>query len=76
MGIYFYPKKTQKVVFAKKLSRKYCLRKALSSCEKVPTDQQKANVGPVALDCQPKIEQLFVGAKGNISQDDFERKLI
>ena len=46
------------------MSRKYCLRKARAPrWRKVLTDQQKANVGPAALDCQPKIEQLFVGAK-------------
>ena len=43
--------------------------------EKFQLNQTKANVGPAALDCQPKIEQLFVGSKGKISQDDFERKL-
>ena len=42
---------------------------------KVPTDSEKANVGPAAKECQPIMEQLFIGCSKNIDQDAFERKL-
>ena len=41
----------------------------------VPTDSKKANVGPAAQECQPVMEQVFIGRSKKIDQDDFERKL-
>ena len=42
---------------------------------KVPTDSKKANVGPAAKECQPFMEQIFIGSSKNLDQDAFERKL-
>ena len=42
---------------------------------KVPTDSNKANVGPAAKECQPFMEQIFIGSSKNLDQDAFERKL-
>ena len=41
----------------------------------VPTDSKKANVGPAAKECQPFMEQIFIGSSKNLDQDAFERKL-
>jgi len=42
---------------------------------KVPTDPDKADIGPSARDTEPAIEQLFVAAGDDLSGDAFERKL-
>ena len=42
---------------------------------RVPTDSKKANVGPAAKECQPFMEQIFIGSSKNLDQDAFERKL-
>jgi glutamate synthase (NADPH/NADH) large chain len=41
----------------------------------VPIDASGADVGPAALMAQPKIEQLFIVAQKDLSQEQFERKL-
>ena len=77
VGNIFLPQKIDEYNICKEIVEKTLLKEGLNfiGWRKVPTNQTKANVGPAALDCQPKIEQLFVGSKGKISQDDFERKL-
>ena len=77
VGNIFLPQKINEYNICKEIVEKTLLKEGLNfiGWRKVPTNQTKANVGPAALDCQPKIEQLFVGSKGKISQDDFERKL-
>ena len=77
VGNIFLPQKSSENSFCKETVEKILSQEGLEflGWRKVPTNQKKANVGPAALNCQPIIEQLFVGTKGNISQDDFERKL-
>ena len=41
----------------------------------VPTDAMGADVGPAALAAQPRIEQLFVAAAEDLTQEEFERNL-
>ena len=41
----------------------------------VPTEPEKANIGPAARAAEPHIEQLFVAAAGELSGDAFERQL-
>ncbi|MDK1025276.1 MAG: glutamate synthase large subunit [Gammaproteobacteria bacterium] len=41
----------------------------------VPVNAERADVGPTARSAQPHIEQLFIGAKKGLSNDQFERKL-
>ncbi|MBM4075453.1 MAG: glutamate synthase subunit alpha, partial [Planctomycetes bacterium] len=41
----------------------------------VPTDADGADIGPSARAAAPAFEQLFVGSKSGISQDEFERQL-
>ena len=41
----------------------------------VPVNSERAGVGPAARSARPHIEQLFVGAKKGLSNDEFERKL-
>ncbi len=41
----------------------------------VPVEPITADVGPTALESMPAIEQLFVGAGGELRGDDFERQL-
>ena len=77
VGNIFLPQKSDEYNFCKDIIEKTIKKEGLNfiGWRKVPTNREKANVGPAALDCQPKIEQLFVGNKEKISQDDFERKL-
>jgi len=77
VGNIFLPQKSDEYIFCKDIIEKTIKKEGLNfiGWRKVPTNREKANVGPAALDCQPKIEQLFVGNKEKISQDDFERKL-
>ena len=77
VGNIFLPQKSDEYNFCKNIIEKTIKKEGLNfiGWRKVPTNREKANVGPAALDCQPKIEQLFVGNKEKISQDDFERKL-
>jgi glutamate synthase (NADPH/NADH) large chain len=42
---------------------------------KVPTDAAAADVGPTALDAEPEILQLFVGAASGLDSEAFERQL-
>ncbi len=42
---------------------------------KIPTDAKNANIGPSARDCQPAMEQLFIGAGDGIDQDTLDRQL-
>ncbi|MEX0937965.1 MAG: glutamate synthase large subunit [Pirellulales bacterium] len=42
---------------------------------RVPTQAEKADVGPTALAAEPHIEQLFIASGGDLSGDAFERQL-
>ena len=41
----------------------------------VPTDANKADVGPAARGAQPHISQLFIESKTGLSQDEFDRQI-
>ncbi len=41
----------------------------------VPTETEKADIGPTSRAAEPRIEQLFVAATGELSGDAFERQL-
>ncbi|MCZ6584586.1 MAG: glutamate synthase subunit alpha, partial [Gammaproteobacteria bacterium] len=41
----------------------------------VPTDPDKADLGPTARRAAPHIEQLFIASEGDLAGDAFERKL-
>lgn len=41
----------------------------------VPVNSERADVGPAARSARPHIEQLFIGAKKGLSNDQFERQL-
>ena len=77
VGNLFLPQIEREYGLSKKIVEETVAREGLSfiGWRKVPINQKKANVGPAALSCQPKIEQIFIGSKGKISQDEFERKL-
>jgi len=42
---------------------------------KVPTQNEKANIGPTARESEPHIEQLFIAAGDGLEGDAFERQL-
>ena len=77
VGNLFLPQIKKEYDLCKKIVEETVAREGLSfiGWRKVPINQKKANVGPAALSCQPEIEQIFIGSKGKISQDEFERKL-
>ena len=41
----------------------------------VPTDANKADVGPAARGAQPHISQLFIESRTGLSQDEFDRQI-
>jgi glutamate synthase (NADPH/NADH) large chain len=41
----------------------------------VPTDAKKADIGPTALEGEPRTEQVFIAAADGLSEYDFERRL-
>ena len=69
VGNIFLPQKSSENSFCKETVEKILSQEGLEflGWRKVPTNQKKANVGPAALNCQPIIEQLFVGTKGYVS---------
>ena len=77
VGNLFLPQIKKEYDLCKKIVEEIVAGEGLSfiGWRKVPINQKKANVGPAALSCQPEIEQIFIGSKGKISQDEFERKL-
>ncbi len=77
VGNLFLPQIKKEYDLCKKIVEETIVREGLSfiGWRKVPINQKKANVGPAALSCQPEIEQIFIGSKGKITQDEFERKL-
>ena len=77
VGNLFLPQIKKEYNLCKKIVEETVAREGLSfiGWRKVPINQKKANVGPAALSCQPEIEQIFIGSKRKISQDEFERKL-
>lgn len=42
---------------------------------KVPTDSKKADVGPIALQSEPEIQQVVIAAAAGIANDEFERQI-
>ncbi|MFL2752015.1 MAG: glutamate synthase central domain-containing protein, partial [Gammaproteobacteria bacterium] len=77
VGNIFLPQKSDERKKCKKVIEKVIAKEGQKflGWRKVPTDSKKANVGPAAKECQPVIEQLFIGCSKNIDQDAFERKL-
>ena len=77
VGNLFFPQIKREYDLCKKIVEETVAKEGLNfiGWRKVPINQKKANVGPAALSCQPEIEQIFIGSKGKISQDEFERKL-
>ena len=77
VGNLFLPQIKKEYNLCKKIVEETVAREGLSfiGWRKVSINQKKANVGPAALSCQPEIEQIFIGSKRKISQDEFERKL-
>ena len=41
----------------------------------VPTDSDKANVGPIALQSEPNTQQVVIAAADGITDDEFERQI-
>jgi glutamate synthase (NADPH/NADH) large chain len=41
----------------------------------VPTDADAADLGPTARSAEPKVEQLFIAAAGEVAGDEFERQI-
>ena len=77
VGNIFLPQKSDERKKCKKVIEKVIAKEKqhFLGWRKVPTDSKKANVGPAAKECQPVMEQLFIGCSKNIDQDAFERKL-
>jgi len=77
VGNIFLPQNTKERKICKKIIEETITKEGQKflGWRKVPTDSKKANVGPAALDCQPIMEQIFVGRSKKIDQEAFERKL-
>jgi len=77
VGNIFLPQNTKERKICKKIIEETITKEGQKflGWRKVPTDSKKANVGPAALDCQPIMEQIFIGRSKKIDQEAFERKL-
>ena len=77
VGNIFLPQNTKERKICKKIIQETITKEGQKflGWRKVPTDSKKANVGPAALDCQPIMEQIFIGRSKKIDQEAFERKL-
>ena len=77
VGNIFLPQKADEREKCKKIIEEIVSkeRQQFLGWRKVPTDSKKANVGPAAKECQPFMEQIFIGSSKNLDQDAFERKL-
>ena len=77
VGNIFLPQKKSERKFCKKLIEKTIISEgqAFLGWRELPIDSAKADVGPAARDCQPVMEQVFVGKSKKLDQDQFERKL-
>lgn len=75
-GLFFLPKDTAKSEAFKKRIEEIVLEfgQIVLGWRVVPTDRALADIGISAIETEPTIEQLFVGANG-VSGDDFERVL-
>ena len=67
VGNIFLPQKSDERKKCKKVIEKVIAKEGQKflGWRKVPTDSKKANVGPAAKECQPVIEQLFIGCSKN-----------
>ena len=77
VGNFFLP-----TIHAERKIAKSIFERAIIDCgqkvlgwRKVPVDPLKADLGKAAKAAMPDIEQLFVGAKKDIDQEEFERQL-
>jgi len=76
-GIVFLPKNREQRAQCKATIERLCVREGqtLVGWRKVPTDADKADIGPTARAACPRIEQLFIAAADGLEGDAFERKL-
>ena len=77
VGNIFLPQNKKERNFCIKEIEKVVINRGLNliGWREVPTNPEKADVGPAALDAQPYISQIFIGNNKAISQDDFEREV-
>ena len=77
VGLVFLPTDPAQRAIAKETVNKLIVEQGqtLLGWRHVPTDPDGADIGPSARAASPEFEQLFVGTKPGISQDEFERQL-
>ena len=77
VGNIFLPQKKSERKLCKKLIEKTIKSEGQTflGWREIPVDSAKADVGPAAKDCQPVMEQVFIGKSKKLDQDQFERKL-
>lgn len=76
-GLIFLPKESSERKACKEIVENI-VRQQGQRClgwRKVPTDSIGADIGPTALEAEPDIEQLFVGAADDLAGEAFERQL-